>query len=153
VRLQLALERQRGRLIEWIGEEGLRALVRQQGWPVADGLVHWQLSGREGTFLLEWDRGSESLPVLTAKLRRYVDYWRSRGHRQLLPGLRLRPRLLIVVATLQRADRLIDWLHSQTRHETGGTVMVGIAARVLDDPLAECWRRSDRGAISSFYAP
>ncbi len=144
VRLQEELELKHGELIEWLGETGLRSLLLgQRGWPVADALVHWRLPDREGTFLLEWDRGTESLAVLAAKLTRYLNYWRGRGHRELLPGLGLRPRLAIVVASGERRDRLIRWLSTRAVLRVGPTVLVGLADAVNTEPLAPVWWRSD----------
>jgi len=88
VRLQEELEGHGGRLLEWIGEPAIRALVLgRRGWPVPDAFVHWQLRDREGTFLLEWDRETESLAIVVQKLQRYAAFWRAHGHRQFLPGL------------------------------------------------------------------
>jgi hypothetical protein len=144
--LQEELERKKGELVEWLGESTLRALLLgQRGWPVPDALVHWRLPDREGTFLLEWDRGTESLAILTAKLTRYLNYWRARGHRELLPGLGLRPRLAIVVASGERRDRLIRWLSTRAGLRGGATVLVGLAGEVNREPLGRSWWRSDTG--------
>ena len=147
VRLQEALEGGGGEVVEWLGETQLRSLVRQRCWPVPDALVHWRLEAWEGTFLLEWDRGSESLAVLTAKIARYGAYWRSRGHRQLVPGLGLRPRLAIVVPAVERAQRLIAWFESRPRQSFSGTLLIGLRDGVLAAPLGESWWRSDRSGI------
>jgi hypothetical protein len=144
VRLQEELTRGGGELAEWVGEAALRGfLVGRRQWPVADALVHWRLSGREGTFLLEWDRGTETLAILTSKLFRYLDFWQVRGHRELLPGLGLKPRLLLVVASSERASRIAEWLVRQNRERLSGTVLVGVARSVLRDPLGKVWWRSD----------
>ncbi len=143
VNFQEEIERRGGALLEWTGEPLLRSLLKgRTGWPVPDAAVHWRLHGREGTFLLEWDRGSESLGVLTSKLRRYVRYWRARGHRELLPGLGLRPRLAIVLTSPDRAARLVRWLTAQ-RSVLVATVLVAAAESALRDPLGEHWWRSD----------
>src|SRR3990170_4300121 len=128
VRLQHALQAHGGALAEWLGGGSLRSLlVGRRGLPVSDALVHWSLPGLEGTFLLEWDRGSESLAILVAKLERYAGYWRSRGHRELVPGLGLRPRLAVVVMTGERRDRLVRWLLERPAQRPSSTILVGLA--------------------------
>jgi hypothetical protein len=150
VRLQEDLGSQRGQLVEWLGEPALRALLRgQRGWPVPDAVVYWRLAGREGSFFLEWDRGSESLAILTMKLTKYRDYWRALGHRRLLPGLGLKPRLAIVVASDERRERLEQWLR---RHPNlGATVVIGTNDDVLDDPLGSVWWRADQEGEASLF--
>ena len=137
--LSETLQRRAGRIIEWVGEPQLRALIRQPAAPIPDALVHWRLRDREGTFLLEWDRGTETLAVLTAKLSRYTSFLRSHGHQRLLPGLGLRPRLVIVTSR-SRAGRL--QVHVQ-KHPLPVTVMIGADREVLGDPLMRVWWRSD----------
>ena len=152
VRLQHALQARGGALAEWLGESSLRSLlVGRRGLPVSDALVHWRLPGREGTFLLEWDRGSESLAILVAKLERYAGYWRSRGHRELVPGLGLRPRLAVVVMTGERRDRLVRWLLERPAQRPSSTILVGLAERVLCAPLGRSWWRSDTTILETLY--
>jgi Replication-relaxation len=142
VSLDEALNAKEGRIVEWMGEPAIRALVfGRRGWPIPDALCHWRLPDREGTFLLEWDRGSESLAILVEKLRRYDLFWRSHGHQQFLLGLRLRPRLAIVVATTERAERLARWLTQHRR--PGSAVAVSVAADAFADPMGTVWWRSD----------
>ena len=151
VRLQKAVEAAGGALIEWRGEPLLRSLlVGRSGWLVPDALVHWRLISAEGTLLLEWDRGSETLAILTMKLARYENYWRARGHRELLPGLGLRPRLAIVVRSRERAARLIQWI-ARRLHKLS-TILVGVAEGVLGDPLGAIWWRSDTGHAGALVA-
>lgn len=150
VRLEEELRAAGGTLVEWVGDNALRALVRgERGWPVPDALVHWRLEGREGTFLLEVDRGTESLAVLVAKLRRYAAYTQSRGHLRLLPGLGLRPRLAIVVGE-RRRPRLIRYLQ-EVRSLPALTVAVGAAPEVARDPLGRAWWRADLGGPGSLF--
>ena len=153
VRLQSTLERSGGVLVEWQGEALLRSLFhRRTGWPLADAVVHWRLPEREGVFLLEWDRGSESLAVLTAKLARYENYWRARGHRDLLPGLGLRPRLAIVVPSADRAERLVAWHRQHRNRVRSSTVFVAVRSDSLAHPLTECWWRSDTDRAGALFA-
>ena len=152
VHLQLALEEAGGLLVEWQGEALLRGLFhRRTGWPLPDAVVHWRLPQREGAFLLEWDRGSESLAVLTAKLVRYENYWRARGHRELLPGLGLRPRLAIVVPSADRADRLVTWHRQHRARVRSSTILVAVRDDALLRPLADCWWRSDHDRAGALF--
>jgi hypothetical protein len=144
VSLELALKSARGAIIEWQGEPTLRRLlVGRRGLPIPDASVHWALRGTEGTFLLEWDRGSETLAILTAKLARYRRWWRERGQSDVLPGLGLRPRLAIVVADAGRATRLVRWLRERRTSLLQGTVLVGVRREATRDPLGARWWRSD----------
>ncbi len=151
LRLQVALEARNGRVVEWLGDPQLRALAHgRQGWPVPDGVAHWRLPGREGSFLLEWDRGTETLAVLAAKIGRYIHYARSRGHRILVPGLGLRPRLLIIVQSSERAARIMRWL-TERKRELLTTTLIATAKDSFQDPLGAHWWRSDTGELGTFY--
>jgi hypothetical protein len=99
---------------------------------------------------VEWDRGTETLGVIAAKLARYGMFWQSRGHRSLVPGLGLRPRLLIVVSSSERAARLTRWLEER-RHELRSTTLIGSAKVALEDPLGASWWRSDTRASGTLY--
>ena len=146
VALQGALERRHGELTEWLGEPALRGLLRgRTGWPVPDAVVHWRLAAREGTFMLEWDRGSESLAVVAAKLPRYAAYWRTRGYRELLPGLGLRPRLAIVLDSKERKERMTRWIPEKQRQLGLATILVADDASATKTPLGPVWWRSDTG--------
>lgn len=146
VELELALLRNGEQLAEWMGESALRGILSgRHGWSIPDALVHWRYHQREGVLFLEWDRGSESLPLLTRRLDRYATYWRARGHRELLPGLGLKPRLAVVVSTPERAQRLVRWLSDRGRLPY--TVAVGLADEVTRTPLGPVWWWSDTGQM------
>jgi len=154
VRLEEELLRRGGNLVEWVGEAALRSLLYgHRDWPVADALVHWRQRETEGTFLLEWDRGTETLAVLTAKLSRYLTFWQTRAHRELLPGLGLKPRLVLVLASAERATRLAEWLSGMKSRPLIGTICIGVSRQVLRDPLGQTWWRSDTGRQSELTAP
>jgi hypothetical protein len=145
VALDAHLRQHRGRIVEWVGEPQLRALIRSRNAPFPDALVHWRLPGREGIFYLELDRGTEPLAVLTAKLARYSVFARKHGHRDLLPGLGLRPRLAFV-ANAPRAERLVRFIRDR-RHTT--TILVGVDGQVAQDPLGRVWWRNDLDSLGS----
>jgi hypothetical protein len=150
VRLEEALTAADGALVEWQGERFLRrVLMSRSNVPIPDAVVHWRLQHREGVFMLEWDRGTEPLSVLTAKLSRYRAYAQSRGHRDLLPGLGLRPRLAIVVHSLERKTRLIDWITGHERRFTAYTLLIGASDELLAAPLDDGWWRTDLGIAGS----
>ena len=147
VRLQEALEQRNGELVEWLGEPALRGLLLGcRGWPVPDALVHWRLGGTEGAFFVEWDRWSESLALVAAKLERYGTYWRARGHRSLLPGSGLRPRLALILRSQTRAERLVRWTQQRRPEPPAATVLIDLADVILADPLGDVWWRSDTAA-------
>jgi len=147
IRLQSALEAKDGVLVEWVGEAMLRSiLIGRSGWPIPDALVHWRLAGKEGTFVLEWDRGSETLATVVLKLRRYSNYWRQRGHKELAPGLGLRTRLAIVLRTMERRDRLVRWLLEHSGLSLHTTILIGHADAIQANPLGPGWWRSDTKA-------
>ena len=150
VRLQLELEKNGGGLVEWIGESSLRGLLfGRRDWPIPDALVHWRLTNREGAFLLEWDRGTETLAVLTAKLRRYVYLWQVKGHREMVPGLGLRPRLVISLASEERRARIERWIQGSGKQHSQASILLGVAAEAFENPLANVWWRSDTRRIGS----
>ena len=75
---------------------------------------------------------------------RYASYWRSRGHRSLLPGLGLRPRLALVLRSEIRAERLVRWIQQRRAEPRAATVLIGVAEVILADLLGQAWWRSDR---------
>ncbi len=153
VRMEEELNKAGGELAEWVGEAALRSLLfGRKDWPVPDAFVHWRLATREGTFLLEWDRGTETLAVLTSKLSRYLAYWRAKGHREMQPGSGLRPRLVIVLASPERATRLQEWLSGQRLKWSIGTIFLGVEKQGLAEPLGPVWWRSDTRRASELTA-
>jgi Replication-relaxation len=145
VNLELGLEERDGRLVEWVGEGDLRSLLRGSNAPRPDGLAHWQLDGREGAILIEYDSGTEPFAALTAKLNRYTTWLREGSHRGLLPGLGLRPQLAFV-APRTRAARLVAHF---AFHAPPTTTSVGIDDEVVDHPLSRRWWRSHTRNLGS----
>lgn len=149
VNLELGLKALGGSLVEWTGEGDLRGLLRAATAPRPDGLAHWQLAHHEGVVLLEYDTGSEPFAALTIKLQRYAAWMRSGRHRDLVPGLALRPRLAFV-APRARAARLVAHLFAVP---TLPTVFVGVADDVVRTPLAKRWWRADAQRFASITEP
>ncbi|MFN0146551.1 MAG: replication-relaxation family protein [Dehalococcoidia bacterium] len=148
VNLDLALCDAGGELVEWLGEGDLRSLLHGVQAPRPDGLAHWRLDGREGAILFEIDAGTEGFALLTAKVHRYAGWFRSGRHRELVPGLRLRPRVAFV-APRARAARLAAVLRAL---RTATTVFVGVDTEVLAEPLTQRWWRNDVQQLESLLA-
>jgi hypothetical protein len=146
--LQEDLEASGGELVEWLGEPALQAVMPQRSWLVPDAFVHWRLPDREGAFMLEWDRGTESMPVLTKKILRYTDFWRTGSYRQAIPGLGLKPRLAVVLTSVARARRLISWLSELQTTTALPTTFIGMTADAAKRPLGESWWRSGTKALA-----
>ena len=120
---------------------------------VPDGFCHWRLFGREGAFFLEWDRGTESMVVLSQKLRRYADYFRPALYRQHLT-IDLKPRLLLVVSEARRREALLRWLQRgfpAGPSEQLPTLLVASWVEVRAVPLGTVWFRPGVREASEFW--
>ena len=98
----------------------------------------------QGSFFLEWDRGTESMTRFSQKLARYQAYYEVRAHHDHLGDLGLRPRILIVVPDERRQKKLVGWMvRKLERSEFASLPTVLIAARdlVLCDILGPIWCR------------
>jgi hypothetical protein len=66
-------------LYHWVGEERCRRLLREDAGPknapAPDGWGRYLVAGREVTFFLEWDRGTESVDRLLRKSANYIRYF------------------------------------------------------------------------------
>jgi len=69
-------------LYHWVGEDRCRRLLREDAGrrhaPAPDGWGRYLVPGREITFFLEWDRGTESVERLRRKSANYVRYFENR---------------------------------------------------------------------------
>lgn len=88
------------KLLSWLS--AAEAAVRferggQRLWLRPDGTGHVLAGGRTCSFFLEWDRGTERLPVLAAKLARYREFFAAQD----VLG-REAPSLLLVTTTPNR---------------------------------------------------
>jgi hypothetical protein len=108
-----------------------------------DSYCLWVLGCEEGSFFLEWDRGTESLARLREKFVRYAEYYAARAYHMHLGDIGLRPRVLLVVVDQRRARRVANWI---ARERDGDllralpTILVGVEKDVLQDVLGSIWR-------------
>jgi hypothetical protein len=70
-----------GELLSWLSEQEATARLYETTWdaersPHPDGLGIWAEQGRDICFLLEYDTGSEHLPLLSDKLPGYAEHAR-----------------------------------------------------------------------------
>lgn len=98
--LKEGLESRGGRIVTWLGERDARYQFRGHGRCLLltpDGYCLWALGEEEGSFFLEWDRGTESMTRFSQKLTRCEEYFRARAYHDYLGEVGMRPRLVIVV--------------------------------------------------------
>ncbi len=69
-------------LYHWVGEDRCRRLLRDDAGrrvaPAPDGWGRYLIPGREISFFLEWDRGTESVERLRRKSGNYIRYFKNR---------------------------------------------------------------------------
>ncbi len=147
VALKEALESRGGRIVTWLGESQARYQFAWQGRHLLfspDAYCLWALGDEEGTFFLEWDRGTESMTRFSQKLDRYQAYYQVRAYHDHLGEMGLRPRLLIVVPDERRESKLAGWVARRlARGEFKALPTVLVAARdiVYRDVLASIWSK------------
>jgi hypothetical protein len=147
VALKEALERWEGTVVAWLGEgESRYQFVRNKKKLLLnpDAYCLWALGDEEGSFFLEWDRGTESMTRLSQKLERYEAYYRERAYHDHLGQIGLRPRLLIVVPDDRREDKLCRWIatrQGRRQYTSLATVLIATRDSVFADILGPAWRR------------
>ena len=152
--LREAFQREGGAILTWRTEREARYAFQGHGGQLPltpDGYCLWALAGEEGSFFLEWDRGSESLARLEQKLQRYDHYYQLRAYREHLGDIGLRPRLLMIVPDERREKRVVRWVASmlgQGQLASLPTVMVGTEARVALDLLGDVWSIPGRETLA-----
>jgi hypothetical protein len=128
-------------LYHWLGEPSCRALYRQANARVApDGWGRYVVCDREVMFMLEWDRGTESVARLGAKFNPYGRYFSdvadARQH-----------NLLIVSPSDARAQVVLE-----TAEEVFASFGRRCSAWAIDaaglavDPVSAAWHGSDGAA-------
>ena len=105
-------ERQDEGLYHWVGEEGCRLTYRSQGAALSpDGWGRYLTATGEITFMVEWDRGTESLRRLRDKVQTYANHFVDRDHAQLnhvlfvLPDQAREQALIAAIAKLREPRR------------------------------------------------
>jgi hypothetical protein len=143
--LREALQRQGGTIETWLTEREARYSFECSGRSLPltpDGYCLWALRGEEGSFFLEWDRGTESMFRLEQKLERYDEYYRLQAHREHLGEIGLRPRLAMVVPDERREKRVAQWIAralGKGQLATLPTVMIGTSGRISGGMLGPVW--------------
>ncbi|MBI2766266.1 MAG: replication-relaxation family protein [Chloroflexi bacterium] len=139
------------RLISWLNaaESAVRfesAGMRHSMRPDGSGQV--VAEGQVATFLLEWDRGTERLPVLGAKLARYAAYFR-----WATAAGGTAPTLLFVTTTPQR-EELVRRLAALTLAQFDSLVLT-TCAPLLErlGPHAPIWRTSSNEPRATWPLP
>jgi hypothetical protein len=146
IALKEALERWGGTLVTWLGEGEARYPFVQNKKNLLfnpDGYCLWALGGEEGSFFLEWDRGTESMTRFSQKLERYEEYYKIRAYHDHLGQVGLRPRLLLVVPDERREEKLCRWLarrQEKRQFESLPSILVAPRDAVLADILGSIWR-------------
>lgn len=146
--LKEALESKGGEIVVWLGEWEARYQFEWGGHRLTltpDGYCLWAVSGKEGAFFLEWDRGTESMRRFSQKMTRYEAYYRVRAYRNHLGEMGLKPRLLIVAPDDRREKKLADWIGRRLdRDEFGSlpTILVAVRDLVFLDILGRIWRKA-----------
>jgi len=147
IALKEALESRGGRIVTWLGESEARYQFAWHGRRLLfnpDGYCLWALGMEEGSFFLEWDRGTESMTRFSQKITRYEAYYQLRAYHNHLGEMGLKPRLLIVTPDERREKKLVDWIARRLdRGEFAPlpTILVGARDLVFLDILGPIWRK------------
>jgi len=147
IALKEALESRGGQIVTWLGERELRYQFAWHGRRVLfnpDGYCLWALGEEEGSFFLEWDRGTESMARFSQKLKRYEAYYQLRAYHDHLGEMGMRPRLLIVGPDERREKKLINWMTrrlDKSEFAPLPTVLVASRDLALLNILGPIWRR------------
>jgi len=135
IALKEAFESRGGQIVTWLGERELRYQFVWHGRRLLfnpDGYCLWALGEEEGSFFLEWDRGTESMIRFSEKLTRYEAYYQLRAYHNHLGEMGIKPRLLVVVPDERREKKLVNWIARKLeRGEFTPLPTVLVAARDL----------------------
>ena len=147
ISLKEALWNGGGRILEWLGESEAHHVFTLQGTRrlfSPDAYCLWSISGDEGAFFLEWDRGTESISRFAEKMTRYHEYYRARAYHEHLGEMGLRPRMLIAVPDKRREDKIAVWIDRRLASGALGalpTVLLSQRDAVLCGAMAPIWRK------------
>ena len=145
IRLLEAIGALGGRVVIWLSEREAHYALPGLGRTLPftpDAYCLWALSGEEGAFFLEWDRGTESMTRIAEKLGRYETYYGLQAYRDHLGECGLQPRILFVVSDERRLKQLTGWLARRlARGEWPSLPTILIATRESSaaEPLSRVW--------------
>lgn len=138
----------RPRLVGWLNAAESAVRVESPGGRCSvrpDGSGQVFFDGREWPFMLEWDRGTERLPVVAAKLARYAILYRSAGEAA--------PALLFVTTTPHRealVRRVAEAALGKHNHRLL-TTTASLVERL--GPASAIWRDGTEGARTCWPQP
>ena len=147
IRLHEAMDALGGRVVIWLSEREAHYALPGRGRTLPftpDAYCLWALSGEEGAFFLEWDRGTESMTRIAEKLARYETYYGLRAYRDHLGENGLQPRILFVVSDERRRKQFIVWLArrlAKGEWRSLPTILIATRGSSSAEPLGPVWRR------------
>jgi len=98
--------------LRWFGEHVLVLTTPAGAQFNPDGLGMLRLAETGLAFFLEWDRGTETVPVVSSKVKTYLDYMRSPEWRAEFTRF---PAVLIATTTFDRAEKLLIDAHRRLK--------------------------------------
>lgn len=127
-------------LLSWLSAADSAVRFESGGrrrWLRPDGSGTVAAGGCRWPFLLEWDRGTERLPVVALKLARYADYLQARG------TIGSDPPILLFVTTTPQREELVRRVGVATMGSSSDYLMT-TTAPLLErlGPFGEVWRNS-----------
>ena len=146
IALKEALQGRGGEIVVWLSERQAHYAIpcRSRSLPFTpDAYCLWTLSEEEGSFFLEWDRGTESMTRIAEKLTRYETYYGLRAYRDHLGEIDIRPRILFVVSDDRRKKKLTGWIgRGLTKGEWASlpTILVATREHAHSQPLEPIWQ-------------
>ncbi|MCZ2109416.1 MAG: replication-relaxation family protein [Dehalococcoidia bacterium] len=138
----------RPRLVAWLNAAESAVRVEVPGGRCSvrpDGSGQVFFDGRPWPFMLEWDRGTERLPVVAAKLARYAIFYGSSGEDA--------PALLFVTTTPHR-EALVRRVAEATLGKRNHRLLTTTASLVERlGPASAIWRDGTEGARTCWPQP
>jgi hypothetical protein len=115
---------------------------------VADGFFGLRVGEKRFYFLVEIDRGTETVGHVSRKLKGYYTWWKERGHEKRFAVTNI--RILVVTTKEKRHENLVQAAYS-VREERRGTGLIWLTTdehATLDDPgrvLDRIWQKAKAG--------
>jgi len=135
-----------GHIIVWLSERQAHYMLpgSSRSLPFTpDAYCLWTLCREQGSFFLEWDRGTESMVRIAEKLARYETYYGLRAYRDHLGEMGIRPRILFVASDDRRKKKLIDWMARRLNKGEWAslpTILVATREYAHSQPLEPIWQ-------------